>query len=265
MKRHLFTLFSLSFALLLFSCTTTTITGPNAPTTSSPPSRTAKVVDTFEGVASWYGPEFHGKKTASGEIFDMTDLTAAHKTLPMGTVCMVTNLNTNKSVTVRVNDRGPFAKERVIDLSYAAADVIGMISTGTAPVRVEVLSEEAPPAPTTTPTPTTTPAPSPNTPLLPETTPAADTTLPTDVVTPPPGEAQVLFTVQVGSFSSKANAEILYNTLAGKYENVSIEEFSTTTNTYWRVRVGKFSTREEAQNVAEKLSSAGYTVFISER
>lgn len=259
MKRHLFTLLSFSFALLLFSCTTTTITGPNAPTTSSPPASTAKVVDTFEGVASWYGPEFHGKKTASGEIFDMTDLTAAHKTLPMGSVCMVTNLDNDKSVTVRINDRGPFAKERVIDLSYAAADVIGMISTGTAPVRVEVLSEQGPPAPATT------PAPSTDTALLPETPPAPDAAVPPAAVTPPPGESQVSFTVQVGSFSSKANAEILYNTLAGKYENVSIEEFSTTSSTYWRVRVGKFSTREEAQKEAEKLSNAGYTVFISER
>jgi rare lipoprotein A len=177
----------------------------------------------------------------------------------MGSVCMVTNLDNNKSVTVRINDRGPFAKERVIDLSYAAADVIGMISTGTAPVRVEVLSDEAPL------TPATTPLASPDAAAPPETIPTPDTALSTGEASPPPGEAQVLFTVQVGSFSSKANAEILYNTLVGKYENVSIDEFSTTTNTYWRVRVGKFSSREEAQKEAEKLSGAGYTVFISER
>ncbi|MGB7295327.1 MAG: septal ring lytic transglycosylase RlpA family protein [Candidatus Aminicenantales bacterium] len=97
------------------------------------------------GVASWYGEEFHGKKTSSREIYDMNDLTAAHNTLPFGSLVMVTNLNNGRSVVVRVNDRGPFVKDRIIDLSYAAARVIDMIGTGTAPVRVEVLSDVSPP------------------------------------------------------------------------------------------------------------------------
>ncbi|MEJ2068017.1 MAG: septal ring lytic transglycosylase RlpA family protein [Deltaproteobacteria bacterium] len=101
-----------------------------------------EVVDSFEGMASWYGPKFHGKKTASGEIFDMYELTAAHKSLPLGTKCIVTNLENGKSVTVRINDRGPFAKERVIDLSYASAKVIDMIHSGTIKVKVEVLAGE---------------------------------------------------------------------------------------------------------------------------
>lgn len=92
------------------------------------------------GMASWYGPDFHGKKTSSQEIYNMYDLTAAHKTLPFGTRVMVTNLNNNRSVEVRINDRGPFVKGRVIDLSYAAARVIDMVGSGTAPVRIEVIN-----------------------------------------------------------------------------------------------------------------------------
>lgn len=95
------------------------------------------------GVASYYGKGFHGKKTANGEIFDMNDLTAAHKTLPFGTTLRVTNLNNNKTVEVRINDRGPFVKNRIIDLSYAAAKRIDMIGTGTARVKLEILNSPA--------------------------------------------------------------------------------------------------------------------------
>jgi len=96
------------------------------------------------GVASWYGPNFHGKTTSNKEIYDMHDLTAAHKSLPFGTYVMVTNLNNGKSVTVRINDRGPFVKGRIIDLSYAAAKAVDMIGTGTAPVRLEILTDISP-------------------------------------------------------------------------------------------------------------------------
>lgn len=92
------------------------------------------------GLASWYGPDFHGKATSNKEIYNMYDLTAAHNTLPFGTQVMVTNLDNGKSVVVRINDRGPFVKNRLIDLSFAAARVLGMVGTGTAPVKVEVLS-----------------------------------------------------------------------------------------------------------------------------
>ncbi len=93
----------------------------------------------YRGIASWYGPNFHGKRTSNGEIYDMHDFTAAHKTLPMNTMVKVTNLRNNKSVVVRINDRGPFVSNRIIDLSYAAAKKIDMIKTGTAPVELEVL------------------------------------------------------------------------------------------------------------------------------
>ncbi|MBN1881584.1 MAG: septal ring lytic transglycosylase RlpA family protein [Deltaproteobacteria bacterium] len=198
-----------------------------------------EVVDTFEGVASWYGPKFHGKKTASGEVFDMYDLTAAHNTLPMGTLCVVTNKNTDESVTVRINDRGPFVKDRVIDLSYAAAKVIGMIDTGTAPVYVEVLGSE-------------------------ETVPGYET-----ASTPPPdiyGEEVegLTYTIQVGSFTDRTNAENLQSMLMDMFTDVRVEEFATTGTTYYRVRVGLFASRIDALNTAEELTSAGYDGFIVE-
>jgi rare lipoprotein A (peptidoglycan hydrolase) len=97
-----------------------------------------------EGRASWYGPKFSGRKTANGEIFDPNQLTAAHKTLPFGTLVRVYNLDNGASVVVRINDRGPFKPGRVIDLSKAAAENLKMIASGTAHVRLEVVSTSAP-------------------------------------------------------------------------------------------------------------------------
>lgn len=95
------------------------------------------------GVASWYGPGFHGKRTANGEIFNRNELTAAHKTLQMPSMVRVTNLDNGKSIIVRVNDRGPFSDNRVIDLSEKAAEVIGMKQAGTARVRIDVMEKES--------------------------------------------------------------------------------------------------------------------------
>src|SRR5262249_31576167 len=94
------------------------------------------------GIASWYGPGFHGRRTANGEVFNQHALTAAHRTLPMGSRAVVTNLNTGQSVEVRINDRGPYKSDRVIDLSYAAARRVGVWGPGIAPVKVEVISPE---------------------------------------------------------------------------------------------------------------------------
>ncbi|HAF70150.1 MAG: Rare lipoprotein A [Acetothermia bacterium 64_32] len=91
------------------------------------------------GIASWYGPGFHGKATASGEPYDMYAFTAAHKTLPFGTVVRVVDLATGRSVVVRINDRGPFVAGRIIDLSYAAAEALGIVAQGTARVGLVVL------------------------------------------------------------------------------------------------------------------------------
>lgn len=94
---------------------------------------------TLTGLASYYGKEFHGRRTASGEPFDMDALTAAHRTLPFGTVVRVTNVRNGKSVRVRINDRGPFIAGRIIDLSYAAAKSIGMLAVGQ--VRIDIISQ----------------------------------------------------------------------------------------------------------------------------
>jgi rare lipoprotein A len=91
------------------------------------------------GVASWYGPGFHGRKTASTEVYDMHELTAAHNILPLNTLVKITNLENQKQVVVRINDRGPFVGDRIVDLSLAAAQEIGMVKNGTAPVRLAVL------------------------------------------------------------------------------------------------------------------------------
>ncbi|WP_331775763.1 septal ring lytic transglycosylase RlpA family protein [Sulfurospirillum sp. 1612] len=97
------------------------------------------VGDTYSGIASWYGKDFHGRKTSNGEFYNMYAMTAAHKTLPMNTMVKVTNLLNHKSVVVRINDRGPFVKTRIIDLSYEAALRLGYATKGTAPVRLQVI------------------------------------------------------------------------------------------------------------------------------
>jgi len=107
----------------------------------SAPVPVAKPKDVYRetGVAAWYGQDMHGKKTASGEVFDRYGLSAAHRTLPLGTVIIVTNLDNFKSITVKINDRGPFIKSRFLDLSYGAANALGFVAQGTAQVRIETL------------------------------------------------------------------------------------------------------------------------------
>jgi rare lipoprotein A len=175
------------------------------------------------GWASWYGEPFHGRKTASGAVYDMYQLTAAHKTLPLGTNVMVTHLKNGSSVSVTINDRGPFVKGRIIDLSYAAARALGMAEEGVAQVRVEVVDKE-PIAPATTEGP---------------------------------------FTVQVGSFADRANASTLMEELQKAYQDVYLQVLKTPENTYYRVRLGKFRTREDAYQLAVRLAQAGYTAFIT--
>jgi rare lipoprotein A len=97
----------------------------------------------IRGQASWYGPGFHGKKTASGEIFDQGKLTAAHKTIPLGTKAKVTNLQNGNTVEVEINDRGPYIGQREIDVSHAAANALGFVKSGLTLVRIELLPEES--------------------------------------------------------------------------------------------------------------------------
>ncbi|HUI66000.1 MAG TPA: septal ring lytic transglycosylase RlpA family protein [Bacteroidota bacterium] len=134
----------LSGALLCFTALLVAGCGAGSPrfTTKDrvePPAREPAGPPQLEGIASYYADEFQGRKTASGEVYDMNDLTAAHRTLPFGTKVRVTNKETGKSVVVRINDRGPFKEDRVIDLSLGAARQLGLIASGTASVVLQVL------------------------------------------------------------------------------------------------------------------------------
>jgi len=141
-----------------------------------------------QGIASWYGPDFHGQPTSTGETYDMYQMTAAHPTLPLPTEVKVTNLSNGKSVVVTVNDRGPFAKNRIIDLSYAAAKEIEMIGPGTAPVEVKALN-------------------------IVQRAGAAGTAAPASAATVIPDRQMF---VQVGAYGELVNAEIMQRRLQGQ-------------------------------------------------
>ena len=112
---------------------------PKSEIKNSPSSPIQIAHQALRGQASWYGPKFHGRRTANGEIFNSNALTAAHRSLPFGTKVKVTNMSNGRSVVVRINDRGPFTKGRIIDLSAGAARVLNMINSGVAPVQLEIL------------------------------------------------------------------------------------------------------------------------------
>jgi rare lipoprotein A len=135
---------ALSYRVMLLS--SVVLAGACAGSAGPAPMRTVESGWSQEGEASWYGPGFDGKRTASGEVYDMDALTAAHRELPFGSRIRVLNLDNGRETQVRINDRGPFARGRVLDLSRAAAREIGMLASGTARVRIEVLASAAPPA-----------------------------------------------------------------------------------------------------------------------
>jgi rare lipoprotein A len=171
------------------------------------------------GVASWYGTKFNGRATSSGEIYDICAFTAAHKTLPLPSFARVTNLDNGRSVTVRVNDRGPFHSGRIIDLSYAAASRLGVDKTGTARVEVRAITdgqEATGPAPVMVSAPSAPPA-----------------------FEPPPRVAGGPQRVQVGSFSDKNNARRLADRLdAAGIDDVDLDHAEVNGRDVWRVRVG---------------------------
>jgi len=189
-----------------------------------PPPSDGRVTQT--GIASWYGPGFHGKATASGVIYDQNDLTAAHQTLPLGTRVMVTNLENSRSTELLINDRGPFAKGRIIDLSYAAGDSLGMIAPGTIPVRLEVIDS------------------------------------PYRIQSIP---ASLDYTLQMGSFSQLENAQQLRDRLAKSFLDVTIIPLRLKDVTYYRVQVGNFSNRAAAEEQARQVAQTGFPVIVMEK
>jgi rare lipoprotein A len=182
------------------------------------------------GIASWYGKEFHGRKTASGEDYNMYAMTAAHKTLPLGTCVRVYNLNNGKTVDVRINDRGPFVRGRIIDLSYKAAKRIGLVGPGTVHAEIVALGS-----------------------------------LKERVVggkvqrTLVPGNYYAGdFTIQVGAFKDKENAVRLKNKLALTYKNVHIMVHESAKGTFYRVRVARCKALDQARRYEKALEAAGY-------
>jgi len=235
------------------------------------------------GVASWYGPDFHGLRTATGERYDMFAMTAAHKTLPIPCYARVTNLSNGRSVVVRINDRGPFVATRIIDLSYTAAAKLDMIRNGTAFVDVEVLSPASPssgtalpvttqaasaasvgvssvPAVTTPGEPAAANAPAADaTPGAPGATPGVATpanTLPT--MPPPAPVAAGHFYIQVGAFSQADNAQ----RVARRLRDAGLEHVFTLApaadQPLQRVRIGPIASVQQFDALIARLTALGY-------
>ncbi|HEV3077254.1 MAG TPA: septal ring lytic transglycosylase RlpA family protein [Thermoanaerobaculia bacterium] len=210
------------------------------PSTAGPVSR---------GMASWYGSKFDGRRTANGERYDMRQLTAAHPTLPFGTLVQVTNVENGRQVVVRINDRGPFGRRRVIDLSYAAARELRMVGPGTARVELAVIGRFDPMAPA-----------SPAQPMLlaaaavPAAPDAASPGTPAAAADP----AIDAYTVQVGAFGEAERAEALQRDLAARYPAAVV----LSDGTWSRVQVGRFGDREEAETLRAELASSGLAAIV---
>lgn len=182
------------------------------------------------GVASWYGPQFDGKRTANGERYDMHAMTAAHKSLPFGTIVEVRDLDNGRTCRVRINDRGPFVRGRIVDLSYAAARALDMVGPGTARVELAVVPGGAPAAPE-----------------------------PVASAAPGPSEGSATaFTVQVGAFGEAERAETLRDLLARQFPDATVRSDGT-----WnRVQVGRFASRSEAERFRRKLEQLGWAAMV---
>ena len=187
------------------------------------------------GTASWYGKKFHGRKTSNGEIYDMYGVSAAHKTLPFNTVVRVHNFRNGRELDVRINDRGPFVQGRIIDLSYGAANKLGVVGPGTAPVEIVALAA------------------------------------PAHTVRQPGGQERLVavdltsgnFTFQVGAFQDRNNAERLAAKLRQEnYNHVHVASFDRGDGMFHRVRVGRATSLTEADQYEQALIRQGFDVFI---
>ncbi|MDT8310162.1 MAG: septal ring lytic transglycosylase RlpA family protein [Methylophaga sp.] len=187
------------------------------------------------GVASWYGNKFHGRRTSSGEPYDMYKMTAAHKTLPLPSYAEVTNLDNGRKVVVRINDRGPFHDDRLIDLSYSAATKLGITAKGTG--RVEVLAINADKYAT-----------------QPADHQSQQVTMQTNTF------ENVAMFLQVGAFSTLSRAEQIKNRIQQQIsERVHVKPFNGQGNALYRVRVGPLASAEIGQRLAERLVNMGFT------
>jgi rare lipoprotein A len=186
------------------------------------------------GISSWYGKKFHGKRTSSGEAYDMYSMTAAHKTLPLPSYVRVRNLNNGRSVTVRVNDRGPFLDNRLIDLSYAAASRLGIVGSGTGIVEVVGVSADEPAASS-----------------MPAQAPAA-------AAAAADNAAQPRLYLQVGAFASRDNAESLRLQLErAEFKPVQVQVAAQDQSTLYRVRIGPLANVDASDNLAQRIAGYG--------
>lgn len=197
-----------------------------------------------KGIASWYGKKFHGRKTSSGEKYDMYAMTAAHKTLPLPTYVRVTNLSNGRSVVVRVNDRGPFHSNRIIDLSYAAAQKLDMLRSGTALVEVRAVGDR---------------------PARPVPTIAANANKAVGEVSVDWRDQSRLHNriyVQVGAFASRQNADQLLNRLLqARFTDVQILNVDEQEQRLHRVRIGPLSTVSATDDVVARLEGMGLSEY----
>ncbi len=185
------------------------------------------------GIASWYGTKFHGRRTSSGEPYDLLKMTAAHKRLPLPTYVEVHNLENDKRIVVRVNDRGPFHDGRIIDLSYAAAHRLGMAAKGTAPVEVVAIDPR-------------------------EWARTHGRSAPPEKVLPRRGDGPRAW-VQVGAFGSLDNAERLRRALKARVADVTgVQVSDDATSGLHRVRVGPLKNAYAAERLAARLREEGY-------
>ncbi|MFK5954015.1 MAG: septal ring lytic transglycosylase RlpA family protein [Desulfobacterium sp.] len=181
-----------------------------------------------KGLASWYGKKFHGRKTANGETYNMYAMTAAHKTLPMNTWVQVTNLHNKKKVVLRINDRGPFVSNRIIDLSYTGAKKLGVVGPGTARVKVVALGKSV-----------------------------GKSAGKNNKKYVPLDYWKGDFTLQVGAFTVLSNARAYRKKMSAKYGNAHIITHKDYRGTFYRVRVGKFTQLEAAESFKLKLKRSG--------
>ena len=177
------------------------------------------------GIASWYGRDFHGKKTSNGETYDMHAMTAAHKTLPLGVFVKVQNRENGRETVVRVNDRGPFVKGRIIDLSYSAAKTLGVDMAGTAPVRIEALGY-----------------------------PGSGVDQYKELENYDAGN----YTVQIGSFREYSNAQRLYEQMKRLVGFSEIHMTNINGDNFYRVYAGKYASLHSAEKAEEEFSDHGY-------
>ncbi len=189
------------------------------------------------GVASWYGPGFHGRRTASGEIYDQDALTAAHPSLAFGTRVRVTNLDNGRAVEVRITDRGPFVDRRAIDLSRAAARVIGLLGPGVGRVRIEV----APPVAV-----------------------ARAVPAPARALSAPAEEPARVYLVEVAVLRDPALAARLRDVLAGRFPGTRVAAAPAPGDGRYRVRLGPFREEDEARAHVEHVTRLGYPAALVE-